>query len=109
MLVEGFNVAAADGVMCRNTVNVGWDGRVFDCDFNQQLDMGIRYTERLASILLTRRRMFISTQILLTGAWHSSHSVWHYGTGSGCKPTFLCNFCAKIALSVAPDLLCMRD
>ncbi|KAL3157842.1 hypothetical protein ABBQ32_012258 [Trebouxia sp. C0010 RCD-2024] len=42
MLVEGFNVAAADGVMCRNTVNVGWDGRVFDCDFNQQLDMGIR-------------------------------------------------------------------
>ena len=43
MLVEGFNVAAADGVMCRNTVNVGWDGRVFDCDFNQQLDMGMRY------------------------------------------------------------------
>ena len=42
MLVEGFNVAAADGVMCRNTVNVGWDGRVFDCDFNQQLDMGLR-------------------------------------------------------------------
>ena len=48
MLVEGFNVAAADGVMCRNTVNVGWDGRVFDCDFNQQLDMGIRYAERCA-------------------------------------------------------------
>lgn len=45
MLVEGFNVAAADGVMCRNTVNVGWDGRVFDCDFNQQLDMGIRYAQ----------------------------------------------------------------
>ena len=45
MLVEGFNVTAADGVMCRNTVNVGWDGRVFDCDFNQQLDMGIRYAE----------------------------------------------------------------
>ena len=48
MLVEGFNVAAADGVMCRNTVNVGWDGRVFDCDFNQQLDMGIRYAELYA-------------------------------------------------------------
>ena len=45
MLVDGFNVAAADGVMCRNTVNVGWDGRVFDCDFNQQLDMGIRYVQ----------------------------------------------------------------
>ena len=43
LLVEGFNVAAADNVMCRDTVNVGWDGRIFDCDFNQQLDMGMRY------------------------------------------------------------------
>lgn len=43
MLVESFNVAAANNVMCRNTVNVGWDGRIFDCDFNQQLDMGMRY------------------------------------------------------------------
>lgn len=44
MLVESFNVAAANNVMCRNTVNVGWDGRIFDCDFNQQLDMGMRYS-----------------------------------------------------------------
>ena len=42
LLVENFNVAAANNVMCRNTVNVGWDGRIFDCDFNQQLDMGMR-------------------------------------------------------------------
>ena len=42
LLVDSFNVAAADGVMCRDTVNVGWDGRLFDCDFNQQLDMGMK-------------------------------------------------------------------
>ena len=42
LLVESFNVAAADGVMCRDTVNVGWDGILFDCDFNQQLDMGMK-------------------------------------------------------------------
>ena len=42
LLVESFNVVAADGVMCRDTVNVGWDGRLFDCDFNQQLDMGMK-------------------------------------------------------------------
>eukprot|EP00891_Asterochloris_glomerata_P004575 jgi/Astpho2/4575/e_gw1.00067.422.1_t len=42
LLVESFNVAAADGVMCRDTVNVGWDGLLFDCDFNQQLDMGMK-------------------------------------------------------------------
>lgn len=42
LLLENFNASAADGVMCRDTVNVGWDGRVFDCDFNQQLDLGLR-------------------------------------------------------------------
>jgi radical SAM/Cys-rich protein len=39
MLVDGFNPAALDGLMCRNTVSVSWDGRVFDCDFNQMLDL----------------------------------------------------------------------
>lgn len=38
-LVDAFNPAAAAGVMCRNTVSVGWDGYLFDCDFNQMLDM----------------------------------------------------------------------
>ncbi len=28
--------------MCRGTVSVGWDGRIYDCDFNQQLEMGLR-------------------------------------------------------------------
>jgi radical SAM/Cys-rich protein len=38
-LIESFNPAAAEGVMCRNTISIGWDGRLFDCDFNQMLDM----------------------------------------------------------------------
>jgi radical SAM/Cys-rich protein len=38
-LLAAFNPAAVDGLMCRNTVSVGWDGRVYDCDFNQQLEM----------------------------------------------------------------------
>ncbi|MDT0631729.1 arsenosugar biosynthesis radical SAM protein ArsS [Rubrivirga sp. S365] len=38
-LLGAFNPGAIDGVMCRNTVSVGWDGRVYDCDFNQQLEM----------------------------------------------------------------------
>ena len=40
-LVQGFNPAAVQGVMCRNTLSVGWDGRLFDCDFNQMLDLGL--------------------------------------------------------------------
>lgn len=41
-LVEAFNPAAAMGVMCRNTISIGWDGYIYDCDFNQMLDMKVR-------------------------------------------------------------------
>ena len=38
-LIEAFNPAAAAGVMCRKMLSVGWDGRLFDCDFNQMLEL----------------------------------------------------------------------
>lgn len=41
-LVEAFNPAAAAGLMCRSTLSVGWDGRLFDCDFNQMLDLPLQ-------------------------------------------------------------------
>ena len=40
-LITAFNPAAVDGVMCRTTLSVGWDGRLYDCDFNQMLDMPV--------------------------------------------------------------------
>jgi radical SAM/Cys-rich protein len=40
-LVTAFNPAAAAGVMCRHTISVGWDGRLYDCDFNQMLDLAV--------------------------------------------------------------------
>src|SRR6202043_4176425 len=39
LLVNAFNPATIDGLMCRNTISVGWRGEVYDCDFNQQLGM----------------------------------------------------------------------
>jgi radical SAM/Cys-rich protein len=39
-LVQSFNPAAVPGLMCRNTISVGWDGRLYDCDFNQMLELG---------------------------------------------------------------------
>jgi radical SAM/Cys-rich protein len=36
-LVHAFNPVAAAGVMCRTMVSVGWDGTLYDCDFNQML------------------------------------------------------------------------
>jgi radical SAM/Cys-rich protein len=38
-LANAFNPMAASGVMCRYTLSVGWDGTLYDCDFNQMLDL----------------------------------------------------------------------
>lgn len=40
-LVNAYNPLAAEAVMCRNSISVGWDGFLFDCDFNQMLDLKI--------------------------------------------------------------------
>jgi len=40
-LVAAFNPLAAQNVMCRNTLSVGWDGYLYDCDFNQMLDLKV--------------------------------------------------------------------
>jgi radical SAM/Cys-rich protein len=42
-LVNAFNAAAARGVMCRNTLSVGWDGTLYDCDFNQMLELPVNH------------------------------------------------------------------
>ena len=36
-----FNPAALDGIMCRSQISVGWDGRLYDCDFNQVIGLGV--------------------------------------------------------------------
>jgi len=41
LLVRNFNADTVPQVMCTNTVNVGWDGKLYDCDFNQQLELRI--------------------------------------------------------------------
>lgn len=39
LLLEHFNPGSVDGLMCRDTISVDWEGRVYDCDFNQQLGL----------------------------------------------------------------------
>ena len=41
LLVQSFNPAAVTGLMCRTYLSVGWDGRLYDCDFNQMLDLTV--------------------------------------------------------------------
>jgi radical SAM/Cys-rich protein len=40
-LIQAFNPGALAGVMCRNQISVGWDGYVYDCDFNQATGLGL--------------------------------------------------------------------
>lgn len=40
-LVDAYNPAAAANVMCRNTISIGWDGFMYDCDFNQMLELKV--------------------------------------------------------------------
>lgn len=41
LLKDAFNPATVPGLMCRTTISVSWRGEVFDCDFNQMLDLAL--------------------------------------------------------------------
>jgi radical SAM/Cys-rich protein len=43
-LIEAFNPGTVEGLMCRNTISVSWDGYIYDCDFNQMLDLKVDNT-----------------------------------------------------------------
>lgn len=77
-LVNAFNPAAVRGVMCRTTLSVGYDGRLYDCDFNQMLELpmapGLPTHIAEASDALFKRR--ISTGRHCFGCTA--------GSGSGC-------------------------
>ena len=66
-LANAFNPVAAEGVMCRNMISVSHDGEIYDCDFNQMLDMQVHVEDCPATIydfdlerLLKRRIKFAS-------------------------------------------------
>jgi len=64
-LVDAFNPSAAQGVMCRSLISVSHDGRIYDCDFNQMLEMDVVVDHEPMTIfnfdyqkLVNRRIMF---------------------------------------------------
>jgi len=50
LLVDNFNPASVAGLMCRNTINVGWKGEVYDCDFNQQLHLQLEDEGKVSDV-----------------------------------------------------------
>lgn len=58
LLANNFNGATLDQVMCRDLISVGWDGGIYDCDFNQMLDLPARHGgERLHISTLSLDRL----------------------------------------------------
>lgn len=77
-LVEAFNPATIPGLMCRNTLSVGWDGSLYDCDFNQMLDLKI---DAPASHLLSFDLETISQRDIVTNQHCYGCTA---GAGSSC-------------------------
>ena len=46
-LIEAFNPSTLSQLMCRNTISVGWQGELYDCDFNQMLEMPVTVADSL--------------------------------------------------------------
>jgi radical SAM/Cys-rich protein len=83
-LVGAYNSAAVEGVMCRTMLSVGWEGRLYDCDFNQMLDLGLapglpRYIGDFDMDALAGRAIVTARHCFGCAA----------GSGSGCQGAIL--------------------
>jgi radical SAM/Cys-rich protein len=78
-LVDAFNPHAVEGLMCRSLVSVDWTGRLYDCDFNQMLELGVD-PELPQSIVDFDPERFASRRVM-TGAHCFGCTA---GAGSSC-------------------------
>jgi radical SAM/Cys-rich protein len=80
LLADRFNPATVDGLMCRSTLNIGYEGEVFDCDFNQMLRMQQRNGKPLYLWDVTPESM--ASQAILTANHCFGCTA---GAGSSCS------------------------
>jgi radical SAM/Cys-rich protein len=83
LLVDAYNPAAVPNVMCTNTLSVGWDGRLYDCDFNQML--GLPILEGAPNILEVDFEKLAGRHIALHNACYACTA----GAGSSCQGTIV--------------------
>lgn len=81
LLVNHFNPATVAGLMCRSLVSIGWDGRVYDCDFNQMLDVPIG-APRIRTVWDLANLDVLTNATVATGAHCFGCTA---GSGSSCS------------------------
>jgi radical SAM/Cys-rich protein len=80
-LADGFNPATIAGLMCRNTLSVSWDGTLYDCDFNQMLDLPILDQEGRPANVKTARLSELGRRRIVTARHCFGCTA---GSGSSC-------------------------
>jgi len=85
LLLDAFNPATVDGLMCRDTISISWEGDVFDCDFNQMLDMAWTDGNRRLKIWEIDPKM-IASRPIATGRHCYGCTA---GAGSSCGGSLL--------------------
>ena len=79
LLANHFNPATVENLMCRSTISIGWMGEVFDCDFNQMLNMQVRNSTPL--YLWDVTPMWLEGEAIQTGVHCLACTA---GSGSSC-------------------------
>ncbi|MDX2232625.1 MAG: arsenosugar biosynthesis radical SAM protein ArsS [Leptolyngbyaceae cyanobacterium bins.349] len=81
LLVNSFNPGTIAGLMCRNTLSVAWDGRLFDCDFNQMLELESQPTHGQPMTIHDLNLAALATRQIVTGRHCFGCTA---GAGSSC-------------------------
>lgn len=80
-LVEAYNPAAVKNVMCRNTLSVSWDGYLYDCDFNQMLELKV--ASKVQHIADYNEKILQDRNIIISQHCYGCTA----GAGSSCQGT----------------------
>lgn len=84
LLVNNFNPKAADSVMCKSLISIGWDGQIYDCDFNQMLEIPANH-KKVTLWDITKLEDFKNTDIALANHCYGCTA----GAGSSCGGALL--------------------
>ncbi|WP_416676927.1 arsenosugar biosynthesis radical SAM (seleno)protein ArsS [Egbenema bharatensis] len=81
LLVNSFNPGTIEGLMCRNTLSISWDGRLFDCDFNQMLELEVASPENQSAHIRDFQPAWLAEREIVTGRHCFGCTA---GAGSSC-------------------------
>ncbi|MGZ3789666.1 MAG: arsenosugar biosynthesis radical SAM (seleno)protein ArsS [Bacteriovorax sp.] len=79
LLVNNFNPRAAESIMCKALISIGWNGQIYDCDFNQMLEIPADY-KKISLWDISRFEDFVNKKIALANHCYGCTA----GAGSSC-------------------------